>query len=195
MIHATLKTDFSKSHFQGNCSRSHTQVVLSNKKRGIRLILVQIKAESVLFTMIPITHIDQNVTCSLFCVSASHIWPSVQFSKPYSISIMELTSRHVTVCESRAARFPMVLKLICSDKSVRFGLFSVIVEGKCTNYRNCLLQIKDKRTFIYALISVLSVSVNPFLLYHLKCIKPFLSDNCFKVSRRCYMESISLTIY
>ena len=32
----------------------------------------QIKAESVLLTMIPKTHFTQNVTCSLFCGSASH---------------------------------------------------------------------------------------------------------------------------
>ena len=31
------------------------------------------KAESVLLTMIPKTHFNQNITCSLFCQSASHI--------------------------------------------------------------------------------------------------------------------------
>ena len=45
-----------------------------NKYRSMSLIMHQTKAESVLSSMTDKTHFTQNVTCSLFCGSASHIW-------------------------------------------------------------------------------------------------------------------------
>ena len=64
----TLKVDFSKSHFQRNRLQSYTQIILSQKVGGVWMY--QIKAESVLLTVIPKTHFTQNVTCSLFSWSA-----------------------------------------------------------------------------------------------------------------------------
>ena len=70
----TSKADFSKSHFQRNSLWSYTQMVISQKVEGVwTWIGYQIKAESMLVTMILKTHLTNNVTCSLFCGSASQI--------------------------------------------------------------------------------------------------------------------------
>ena len=52
----------------------HKIMFISQKSRkSMNLILVPIKAESVLLMIIPKTHFTQNVTCSLLCRSASHL--------------------------------------------------------------------------------------------------------------------------
>ena len=50
-------------------------MVISQKVGGVwTWFLYQIKVESVLRTVISKAHFTQNVTCSVFCGSASHIW-------------------------------------------------------------------------------------------------------------------------
>ena len=57
---------------QETAIKSRTQIVISLKVKGVwTWFWYQIEAESVFFTMIQKTYFAQNVTCSLFCGSAS----------------------------------------------------------------------------------------------------------------------------
>ena len=63
-----------KSHIKRNHLQPYTQMVISQKVRGAwTWFWYQIKTESVLLMMTPKPNFTQNVTCSLFCGSASHI--------------------------------------------------------------------------------------------------------------------------
>ena len=66
----TWEAEFSKSHFQRKRS--------SQKVGGWTWFWYQIKAESILLLMIPKIHFTQNVTCSLFCGSASHTFMAIK---------------------------------------------------------------------------------------------------------------------
>ena len=68
-----LTGQFSKSHLQRNRLRYNTQMIICQKVGVQTWFWYQVKAESVLLTMIPKTHFTQNVACSLFCGSASQI--------------------------------------------------------------------------------------------------------------------------
>ena len=65
---------FLKSHLQRNCLQSYTNGHISKNRRRTNLIDfgIRFKAESVLLTLILKAHFTQNVSCSLFCGSASH---------------------------------------------------------------------------------------------------------------------------
>ena len=73
-----FKAGFLKLHFHRNCMRSYTQMVISQKVGGVwTWFWYQIKAESVLLTVVPISHFPQNVTCSLFCGSALQMFSAL----------------------------------------------------------------------------------------------------------------------